>query len=270
VVLRSYEWEVGIIGAGIMGEALLVAISKGGITSSSISIADKRADRLTDLQNKYGCSTSNAADLALKARNILLVVKPQDMDSLLGEIGKFISTSQRVISFAAGKKTSHIEEFLPEGVPVLRVMTNTPMSAGIGASAISKGKHASKKDVKAVEELLKASGKTIVVDESLQDAVTATSGSGPAYFFRFVEAMINGAKDLGLSESDAKTLVIQTITGAAAMLNLEGASPLKLRENVTSPNGTTFAALQVFESMDIEGLVKKAMRAARDRSQELS
>ncbi len=262
--------EVGIIGAGIMGEALLVAISKGGITSSSISIADKRADRLTDLQNKYGCSISNTADLALKARNILLVVKPQDMDSLLDGIGKSISTSQRVISFAAGKKTSYIEGFLQEGVPVLRVMPNTPMSVGIGASAISAGKYASKDDVKAVEELLKASGKTIVVDESLQDAVTATSGSGPAYFFRFVEAMINGARALGLSESDARTLVIQTITGAAAMLNVEGASPSKLRENVTSPNGTTFAALQVFESMDIEGIIKKAMRAARDRSQELS
>jgi pyrroline-5-carboxylate reductase len=262
--------EVGIIGAGIMGEALLVAISKGGIASPSISIADKRADRLTYLQTKYGCSTSNAAHAALKARNILLVVKPQDMDSLLGGIGKSISTSQRVISFAAGKKTSHIEGFLKEGVPVLRVMPNTPMSVGIGASAISVGKYAGNDDVIAVEELLKASGKTIVVDESLQDAVTATSGSGPAYFFRFAEAMISGARDLGLSESDAKTLVIQTITGAAAMLNVEDASPSTLRENVTSPNGTTFAALQVFESMDIEGIIKKAMRAARDRSQELS
>jgi pyrroline-5-carboxylate reductase len=263
-------FEVGIIGAGIMGEALLVAISKGGLPPSSILIADKRADRLTDLQNQYGCSTSSAIDVALKSRNTLLVVKPQDMNSLLEEIGKKFSPSQRIVSFAAGKKTSLIEGFMNGSVPVIRVMPNTPMSVGIGASAISAGKYASNDDVKAVEELLRASGKTIVVDESLQDAVTATSGSGPAYFFRFVEAMINGARDLGLSESDAKTLVIQTITGAAAMLNVEGASPSKLRENVTSPNGTTFAALQVFKSMDIEGIIKKAMRAARDRSQELS
>jgi pyrroline-5-carboxylate reductase len=149
-------------------------------------------------------------------------------------------------------------------------MPNTPMSVGVGASAISAGKYATSDDVRAAEELLTASGKTIVVDESLQDAVTATSGSGPAYFFRFVEAMIAGAQELGLSENDARTLVIQTITGAAAMLSVDDASPTQLRENVTSPNGTTFAALQVFESMDIEGLVKKAMRAARDRSQELS
>lgn len=154
-------------------------------------------------------------------------------------------------------------------VPVIRVMPNTTMSVGIGASAISAGKYASDDDMQAFEELLKASGKTIVVNESLQDSVTATSGSGPAYF-RFVEAMIEGAKELGLSESDAKTLVIQTNAGAAAMLNVEGATPSKLREKVTSPNGTTFAALQVFESMDIEGIIKKVMRAARDKSQELS
>ena len=263
-------FEVGIIGAGIMGEALLVAISKTGIPVTSIAIADKRSDRIAELEKKYGCSISNPSEIALHAKNILLVVKPQDMNSLLEEIGKTVSTSQRVVSFAAGKKTSLIEGYMDGNVPVIRVMPNTPMSVGIGASAISGGKNASTSDINAVEELLTASGKTIVVDESLQDAVTATSGSGPAYFFRFVEAMINSAKEMGLSESDAKTLVIQTITGAAAMLNQENASPSKLRENVTSPNGTTFAALQVFESMDIEGIIKKAMRAARDRSQELS
>ena len=262
--------EVGIIGAGIMGEALLVAISKAGIPVTSIAIADKRSERITELQKKYGCSISSPTEIALHAKNVLLVVKPQDMNKLLEGIGKTFSTSQRVISFAAGKKTSLIEGYMNGSVPVIRVMPNTPMSVGVGASAISGGKNASPSDIKAVEDLLSSSGKTIVVDESLQDAVTATSGSGPAYFFRFVEAMIEGAKELGLSEKDAKTLVIQTITGAAAMLNLEGASPSTLRENVTSPNGTTFAALQVFESMNIEGMIKKAMGAARDRSQELS
>ena len=153
---------------------------------------------------------------------------------------------------------------------MLRVMPNTPMSVGVGASAISAGKYAKDSDVVAVQELLKASGKTIVVDEELQDAVTATSGSGPAYFFRFVEAMIAGAVELGLTEADAHTLVVQTISGAAAMLSVEGASPATLRANVTSPNGTTFAALQSFEASDLEGIVKRAMTAARDRSRELS
>jgi pyrroline-5-carboxylate reductase len=269
-VATNSSIKVGIIGVGIMGEALLVAISKSGVSASDIGISDKRDDRTAELRQKYGCQIMSESEIAFQASNILLVVKPQDMDLLLESIGKSISKNQRIISFAAGKRTSLIENYLDDKVPVLRVMPNTPMSAGIGASAISAGKYASNDDVKAVEELLRASGKTIVVDESLQDAVTATSGSGPAYFFRFVEAMISGARDLGLSESDAKTLVIQTITGAAAMLNVEGASPSTLRENVTSPNGTTFAALQVFEANDLEGIIKKAMTAARDRSQELS
>jgi pyrroline-5-carboxylate reductase len=262
--------KVAVFGCGVMGEALIAAILKSSLPPTSIAIVDKNTARLTELRNKYGCFIGSSMEISLKAENIFLVVKPQDIEALLEEVGGHITKNQRVVSFVAGKKTSLIEGYMKGAVPVIRVMPNTPMSVGIGASAISVGKYVSKDDVKAVEELLKASGKTIVVDESLQDAVTATSGSGPAYFFRFVEAMINGAKDLGLSESDAKTLVIQTISGAAAMLNLEGASPSKLRENVTSPNGTTFAALQVFESMDIEALVKKAMRAARDRSQELS
>ncbi len=261
---------VGIIGAGIMGEALLVAIINSGVPASTIAISDKRSERTSELSTKYGCKVLSSTEIAEQSVNILLVVKPQDMDELLEKIGKLVSRDQRIISFAAGKKTSLIEKFSSEGVPVLRVMPNTPMSVGVGASAISAGRFATENDVEAAVNLLKSSGKTIVVDESLQDAVTATSGSGPAYFFKFVEAMIEGATELGLSEADAKTLVIQTITGAAEMLNVEGSSPKKLRENVTSPNGTTFAALNSFDEGGITDLVKKAMRAARDRSQELS
>ncbi len=262
--------KFGIIGVGVMGEALLVSIIQSGIDASNIAISDKRSDRTAELAAKYGCKVLSVEDIASNSQNILLVVKPQDMDSLVDSVGKSISVNQRVVSFAAGKKTSSIETYLSEGVAVLRVMPNTPMSVGVGASAISAGKYAKDSDVAAVQELLKASGKTIVVDEALQDAVTATSGSGPAYFFRFVEAMIAGAVELGLTEADAHTLVVQTISGAAAMLSVEGASPATLRANVTSPNGTTFAALQVFESGDLSGLVKRAMTAARDRSRELS
>ena len=266
----AYTYSIGVIGSGVMGEALVSAILKSGIANSMLAISDKRVERTTELAAKYGCSVTSPEEIAGKAENIFLVVKPQDLDALLESIGSKVSPNQRVISFVAGKKTSLIESFLLNSVPVLRVMPNTPMSVGVGASAISAGKLASQIDTRAIEQLLNASGEVIVVDESLQDAVTATSGSGPAYFFRFVEAMIAGAQELGLSESDAKILVIQTIAGASEMLKQDGASPTKLRENVTSPNGTTFAALQVFESNDLETIVKKAMRAARDRSQELS
>jgi pyrroline-5-carboxylate reductase len=263
-----FTW--GLIGVGVIGESILEVISKSNCMIEEVSIADKREDRLIQLRDRFRCEIVETEELASRSQNVLLAIKPQDVNELLAKIGKKIYTNQRVISFAAGKTTASIEKYLNVGVPVIRVMPNTPMFVGEGASAISAGKYATQTDVKAVEELLKASGKTIVVDESLQDAVTATSGSGPAYFFKFVEAMIAGAKDLGLSEADARILVIQTITGAAAMLNQEGADPGALRQNVTSPNGTTYAALQVFEGGDLEGLVKRAMKAARDRSQELS
>ncbi|NBV12365.1 MAG: pyrroline-5-carboxylate reductase [Actinobacteria bacterium] len=253
-----------------MGRAVLNSMALGSADLSTVGVMDSDKGKALEIVSIYGCEIVIGNKVPAHYRNILLLVKPQDIDNLLMQIGESINANQRVISFAAGRKTSGIEKFLKDGVPVIRVMPNTPMSVGIGASAISKGQYATNEDVKAVQELLKASGKTIVIDESLQDAVTATSGSGPAYFFRFVEAMISGAQDLGLSEADARTLVIQTITGAAAMLNQEGADPGVLRQNVTSPNGTTSAALQVFEGGDLEGLVKRAMKAARDRSQELS
>jgi pyrroline-5-carboxylate reductase len=262
--------KVAVFGCGVMGEALIAAILKSSLPPTSIAIVDKNIGRLTELRNKYGSLIASSMEISLRAENIFLAVKPQDIEVLLEEVGGLVTKNQRVISFAAGKKTSLIERYLNGSVPVIRVMPNTPMSVGVGASAISGGKHASLSDIKVVEDLLSASGKTIVVDESLQDAVTATSGSGPAYFFRFVEAMIAGAKDLGLSDSDARALVLQTINGAAAMLSVEGTSPSILRENVTSPNGTTFAALKVFEESGLEEIVKKAMTAARDRSRELS
>jgi len=253
-----------------MGEALLVAIIKSGIQASDIAISDKRSERTAELSEKYGCKVLGAEKIASNAKNILLVVKPQDMDSLLENMGKSIPVEQRVISFAAGKKTSAIERYLNEGVPVLRVMPNTPMSVGVGASAISAGKYATDADVAAVKGLLKASGKTIVVEEELQDAVTATSGSGPAYFFRFVEAMIDGAQKLGLSKADAATLTIQTIVGAAALLDQSNDSPSQLREKVTSLKGATAEALAVFDNADISAIVAEAMAASARRAGELA
>ena len=142
--------------------------------------------------------------------------------------------------------------------------------SGRGMAAISAGRYAIEADIDFITNVLSASSEVIVVDEGLQDAVTATSGSGPAYFFYFVEAMIQGAMDLGLSERDATTLTIQTINGAATMLNESGKSPKTLRENVTSPNGTTAAAIAAFNESGADEIIAKAMKAARDRSQELA
>ena len=262
--------QVGVIGAGVMGEALIAALISYGISPDSITISEKRNDRADELSARYGIKVEDVATNVSKADALLLVVKPQDMAAVLDEIKESINKSAVVITFAAGKKISFIEQGLGTANPVVRVMPNTPTLVGAGMAAISLGAGVSAKQSEFVSGFLAATGKVIEVSEDLQDAVTATSGSGPAYFFRFVEAMVDGAKALGLSDADATTLTIQTIVGAAKLLDESGKSATTLRENVTSPNGTTAAALASFESHQLGDVVAKAMKAARDRSQELA
>jgi len=239
--------QVGVIGAGVMGEALIAALISYGISPSSITISEKRKDRADELRARYGVKVEDVATNVSKVDALLLVVKPQDMAATLDEIKGSINKSA-----------------------VVRVMPNTPTLVGAGMAAISLGAGVSAKQSEFVSGFLAATGKTIQVSEDLQDAVTATSGSGPAYFFRFVEAMVDGAKALGLSDADATTLTVQTIVGAAKLLDESGKSATTLRENVTSPNGTTAAALASFESHQLGDVVAHAMKAARDRSQELA
>jgi pyrroline-5-carboxylate reductase len=201
---------------------------------------------------------------------ILLVVKPQDLQGLLVEIKPHINASALIMSFVAGKKIGFIQENLSGTQPIVRIMPNTPTSVGLGAAGYSFGSAVTQEHRVFVASLLAAAGKAVEVDESLQDAITATSGSGPAYFFAFVEAMVEGAIALGLSREDATTLTIQTIVGSAALLERSGDSPTTLREKVTSPNGTTAAALASFSNDHLSEIVARAMKAAHDRSQELA
>jgi pyrroline-5-carboxylate reductase len=174
------------------------------------------------------------------------------------------------MSFVAGKKIGFIAENLAPAQPIVRIMPNTPTSVGLGAAGYSFGSTVTEEHRRFVAKLLAAAGKAVEVDESLQDAITATSGSGPAYFFAFVEAMVEGAVALGLSREDATTLTIQTIVGSAALLEKSGDSPTTLREKVTSPNGTTAAALASFSQDHLSEIVARAMKAAHTRSQELA
>jgi len=262
--------QVGVIGAGVMGEALIAALISYGVSPDSICVSEKRKDRADELTTRYGITVADLATNVSKADALLLVVKPQDMAAVLEEIKSSINTAAVVVTFAAGKKISFIEAGLGTSNPVVRVMPNTPTMVGAGMAAVSLGNGVSAEQAEFVSGFLAATGKVVEVSEDLQDAVTATSGSGPAYFFRFVEAMVAGAKELGLSDADATTLTIQTIVGAAKLLDESGKSATTLRENVTSPNGTTAAALASFESDGITAVVTKAMKAARDRSQELA
>jgi pyrroline-5-carboxylate reductase len=253
-----------------MGEALIAALISYGLAPESIVISEKRKDRADELTVRYGISVADLSANVAKADALLLVVKPQDMAAVLDEIKGSINKSALVITFAAGKKISFIQAGLGTNNPVIRVMPNTPTMVGAGMAAASFGAGVSAEQSAFVMGFLAGTGKIIEVSEDLQDAVTATSGSGPAYFFRFVEAMVAGAKELGLSDADATTLTVQTIVGAAKLLDKSGKSATTLRENVTSPNGTTAAALASFESDQIGEVIASAMKAARNRSQELA
>jgi len=262
--------KVAVIGAGVMGEALIAALISSGVNPDLITISEKREDRAQELISKYSINATDLNANVSDADALLLVVKPQDMATVLEEIKGSINPKAVVITFAAGKTISFISNGIGTGNPVVRVMPNTPTLVGKGMAAASMGAGVSAAQRDFVLGFLAATGTVIEVAEDLQDAVTATSGSGPAYFFAFVEAMVAGAKELGLSEKDATTLTVQTMLGAATLLEESGKSATTLRENVTSPNGTTAAALASFGSDNLNSMVAKAMKAARDRSQELA
>ncbi len=262
--------KVGVIGAGVMGEALVTALISYGINANEITISEKRTDRADELVSRYGISVEELAKNVSSSEILLLVVKPQDMAGVLGEIRADLKVTTTVVSFAAGKKIEFITGGLGGATPVIRVMPNTPTLVGAGMAAMSVGTGVSLAHKDFVAGFLAATGKVVEVNEDLQDAVTATSGSGPAYFFAFVEAMIEGAMALGLSKEVATELTLQTFVGSAKLLQESGKSATTLRENVTSPNGTTAAALASFSANDLSNLVGEAMKSARNRSIELA
>ncbi|MSO42813.1 MAG: pyrroline-5-carboxylate reductase [Candidatus Planktophila sp.] len=266
----SKSISVGVIGAGVMGEALIAALISYGVKPELITISEKRKERADELVKRYGISVAELTGKVSKAQALLLVVKPQDMADVLAEIKSSLNPDAVVVTFAAGKTISFITDALGTGNPVIRVMPNTATLVGAGMAAISLGRGVSAEQSDFVTGFLAATGKVVEVPEDLQDAVTAASGSGPAYFFRFVEAMVEGAKALGLSQEIATELTVQTMIGAAKLLESSGKSATTLRENVTSPNGTTAAALASFDADNISTMVATAMKAARDRSQELA
>lgn len=262
--------HIGVIGAGVMGEALIAALIRSGVSPADISFAEKREDRAKELSAKYSIIHQELTTVASASSILLLVVKPQDMQSTLADLAPHLSENTLVISFAAGKTIGSIATGLGKANPIVRVMPNTPALIGKGASGYSLGAGVTAAHRTFVSDFLAATGKAIEVPEALQDSVTATSGSGPAYFFAFVEAMVEGAVALGLSHEDATLLTIQTIVGAAALLDQSGDSPTTLREKVTSPNGTTAAALASFGESGLKNMVATAMAAAAKRSQELA
>lgn len=261
--------RIGFIGTGVMGQAVIETFIAAGMEPEQISFTRKRDELNPEITSKFGIKAKSLTELVRTSDLIVLATKPQDLITLLGSISKELDSSTLLVSLAAGKSTRVIQEAVGGQNPVIRVMPNTPMVVGEGVAALSASANVSKDEVEWVRSLLEKGGRAIIVDEPLQDAVTAMSGSGPAYFFAFIEAMVKSGVALGLSETDATTLAIATIKGAAVMLESSGKSATTLRENVTSPNGTTAAALRTFKELGLDEMVAAAMKAARDRSLEL-
>ena len=259
--------KIAVIGAGVIGETLIRALINNGTPSSHIFVAEKRIERRKEIADTYKTSEIDglhAVDV------VFLAVKPQDLIETIKSWDKSEISGKLVVTFAAGIKIKSIEDVLGSEVRVIRVMPNTPLTIGRGMSALSMGSKATLGDQEWLSQFLGSSGRVVVVPEDLQDAVTATSGSGPAYFFAFAEAIEAAAKRLGLGYEEAKVLAKETLVGAALLVDQSGKELKTLRENVTSPNGTTAAALQSFKDSELDEVVYRAMKAARDRSIELS
>ncbi len=261
--------QVGLIGVGNMGEALLVALLKAGANPQKINFAVRREERSAELAARYQITPATVEEMAASCDVLMIIVKPHDLALIMERIAPCLIPGTLVISFLAGKKIATLEEGLA-GAAVVRVMPNTPTLLGVGMSILSYGSNVRSDQREYVQRFLDAAGKSVEVEEPLQDAATATSGSGPAYFFAFVEAMVAGAVEMGIDERVASALVVQTIVGAAKMLEESGKSAKTLRENVTSPKGVTYEGLQIFNEGDLQGLVARAMRVAAERSRALA
>ena len=262
--------QTAILGAGVMGETLLSGLVRAGRRVDDLLVGEKRPERASELEERYGVRVVSNREATKLADTVAVVVKPQDMGDLLAEISDSLRPGQLLVSLAAGITTAFIESRVPEGVAVVRVMPNTPALVDEGMAAISAGSHCDEEHLATAESLLASTGRVVRVPEKQQDAVTAISGSGPAYIFFVVESMIEAGVHLGLPRATSTELVVQTLVGSAKMLRETGTHPTVLREQVTSPGGTTAAALRELEIHKVRAAFLAAMEAARDRSRSLA
>jgi pyrroline-5-carboxylate reductase len=261
--------SIAFIGAGNMGEAMLRGLAAAGWSPDELHAYDLRQDRLNQLAQIIGFTPHKVETTALGHDVLVLAVKPKDFEGLYKVLENQMSPKQLVLSIAAGKTLQDMAFHLGDQQPLIRVMPNTPGLIGKGVSAYCLGDGATEDHAALAEMILRPLGKVLRVREDDMDAVTALSGSGPAYVFLFMEALQASGERLGLSPAASFLLAGQTLAGAAAMIQAGEKSPADLRVAVTSPGGTTAAALKVFEDGGFRDLVDRAMRAARDRSVEL-
>jgi len=266
------EKRIAILGAGRIGEALISGLlSSGWRAPGDLVASTRRQDRVAELEERHGVTaTLDNAAAAAGAALVVVAVKPQDIEALLGEVGSAITSEQTVLSVAAATPTATIERYLSSDVPVVRAMPNTPSTVHEGIAGICAGAHAGDEHLTLAEETLTHLGAVVRVPERAMDAVTAVSGSGPAYFALLAEAMIEAGLLLGLSREISTQLVVQTMLGTAKQLRDEKMHPVELREMVTSPGGTTIAAIRELESAGVRAAFLNAIQAAMNRAKELA
>jgi len=261
--------SIAILGCGRIGEALLAGLVSAGWTE--VAATSRREERAAELRERYGIdATTSNADAIRGAKIVVVAVKPQDIDALLAEAGPLLEPGQTVLSVAAAIPTAQIEARVPDGIPVVRAMPNAPSVVHEGMAGICAGSHAGEAELALAEDVLAHLGRVVRVPEQAMDAITALSGSGPAYFALLAEAMIEAGILLGLPRETSTTLVVQTMLGTATQLRDTGIHPVQLRESVTSPGGTTIAAIRELEQAGVRAALLNAVQAAMTRAQELA
>jgi len=270
--MTNEKRRIAILGSGKIGEALIKGlVSSGWREPKEIVATDIHPERVEEMRTLYGVeATTSNVEAVEGASVIVLAVKPQDLEALVLEIGDRLNGDQTVLSVAAAVRTSAIEKHLAANVPVVRAMPNTPATVREGMAGICAGAHAGEEHLAIAEEVLAHLGAVVRVEEEAMDAVTAVSGSGPAYFAFLAEAMIEAGILLGLSRKISTQLVVQTMYGTAKLLRDEGIHPVELRENVTSPGGTTIRAIRELERAGVRAAFLNAIQAAMERSRELA
>ncbi len=261
--------RIAILGTGKIGESLLA-----GLRSSDwadIVASSRREERATELRERHGIETTTSNAEAIKGADVVvLAVKPQDIETLLGEIGHLLKPDQTVLSVAAAVTTARIERHVADDVPVVRSMPNAPATVHEGIAGMCAGRHAGREHLDRAGTVLRAVGDVVEIPEEQMDAITAVSGSGPAYYALLAEAMIEAGILLGLSREVSTKLVVQTMLGTAKLLRDERVHPVELREAVTSPGGTTIRAIRELEQAGVRAAFLNAINAAMERSKELA
>jgi len=265
------DGRLAIIGTGRLGEALLRGLLRSGwLQPEQVIATTRRPERAVALAEEHGIKTTTDNGEAVDAADVVLVaLKPQTILKVIEDVSDRFHAGQTLISVAAGTSTASLEALLPADVPVVRVMTNTPVQVDEAMSVVAAGSHATEADLQVAEDILSHVGRVIRLSEEHLNSVTALSGSGPAYFFLLAEAMIDAGILLGLPRDVSTELILQTMVGSAKMLRDSGLHPVELREMVTSPGGTTIAAIRQLERARVRAAFLDAIEAAKLRGEEL-